>query len=113
MNDESPFKPPINESADHEPKKSNPKDSYAKGIGLGFAAHLFLLVFFLMPDDGIFAILFFGAFQVVYQLPIWLVLRSKGLHRMGSGLWLAAGISFLLNAGVFGLCFAILSAEGF
>lgn len=102
MSAESPFSPPQIEP-DLPPKAPKSRDSYKKGLLLGFLAHSLIGLTF-VSELWVFFLLLFGVTQVVYQIPIIFYLRSKGLVQMSSGVLAAAGISFLLNAGVCGLC---------
>jgi hypothetical protein len=111
LTEESPFKPPEQESEYREPPPKDSRDSYRLGVLFGFLAHT--LLFLVFPFLGVFALLLVGVVQVIYQVPLYLIMRHQGLHRMGSGLWLATAITFLLNAGICGVCYGVLIIEGY
>lgn len=76
------------------------------GIGLAALAHILVaLLLFAFTDYGKLPFLFIGLFQLIYLVPLsLLVLLNKRFGKsMSAGVWMAAGIAFLLNAACFGL----------
>jgi hypothetical protein len=68
----------------------------AKGMGLVVLFHLVWVVF---P----FAYLTIGLGQILYVVPLALYLHQKGKIGMAQGVWIAAALTFLLNATCFGI----------
>ena len=54
---------------------------------------------------GLAPALFFGAVQFLWVIPVALVLRKRGKTRTALGMWITAGVLFLLNGACFGLLF--------
>ncbi len=68
----------------------------AKGMGLVVLFHLVWVVF---P----FAYFGIGLGQVLYVVPLAMYLHQKGKIGMAQGVWIAAALTFLLNATCFGI----------
>jgi hypothetical protein len=89
----------------------NHRDStYKKGIWLGIGAaglaHLVVqLALVLLTDFGMIFFLLIGLSQLLYLVPLSVVVLAKREYgkAMSVGIWIAAGITFLLNAACFGL----------
>jgi len=87
----------------------------ALGCGLGIALHLLLLVLLVpLQDFGkgmtlstgvVFLYLLWnpGFTQLVYQVPVYLVLRRKGKQGMARGIVIAASLTVLVNATCWGV----------
>lgn len=77
------------------PKKTGPGQVFL-GMGLLLLLHLIWVVYPL-------AYVAIGLAQLVYVVPLVAVFLSKGRTGMMQGVLIGAGITFLLNAGCFGL----------
>ena len=83
------------------------KGSIKAGIGLLCLLHLVQLVFL---TEGLPALAFAGITQFLYVIPAIIVLGVKGRTRTLGGVLIGAGITFFVNAAVFGLlCASMLS----
>ena len=54
-------------------------------------------------DDGPMLLVVIGLVQLLYLIPAWIILRVKGQKRTALGIVICAAITFLLNAGCWGL----------
>ena len=68
-----------------------------KGIGLVFLCHL---VWVLYSSS----ILYVTLLQFFYVLPLIIFFRKKQETKTIQGLWIGAGMTFLLHAGIYGYC---------
>lgn len=85
------------------------RDSAALGALLLAAGHLLAcLVAALLPIESPVAVflVLIGACQLVYAIPLFLVLRRRGLGASASGVVLGACVTLLLNAGCWGIAVA-------
>lgn len=55
---------------------------------------------------GLWSLLFIGVSQLIYVVPLALYFRGRRRPRAAKGVWIAAAITFLLNAACYGLVFA-------
>ncbi|MBO0991462.1 hypothetical protein [Bacillus sp. SD088] len=73
---------------------------------------LFILVFNSMgflPEFFLFFLMFIGVAQLIYVIPLIIYGNVKNLPGFAKGIIIAAGITFLLNAGCYGVIFVPLS----
>jgi hypothetical protein len=90
------------------------RSSISGGVFAGMLLHVVQVPFllccgFLGIEAGFLAPLFIGVSQFAYVGPaVWLAGR-KGQANAVRGLWIAAGITFLLNATCWGVGFALFS----
>ena len=54
---------------------------------------------------GLAPLLFFGAVQFLWIVPAALILRRRGKTRTVLGLWITAGVLFLLNSACYGILY--------
>ncbi|MFC4779524.1 hypothetical protein ACFO9Q_22320 [Paenibacillus sp. GCM10023252] len=73
-----------------------------KGIGLVALGHMAILLISILFE--FIPILFLGLVQIVYVLPLAAVFHKD--PAMQQGIFLAAGLTFLLNAACFGIVLA-------
>ncbi len=81
------------------------------GVAIGILTQpLTLLIAFLTSNGGhsqdytpFIVLAVFGLVQWLYIVPIGIVLHATGKSRTALGLWITAGIIFLINAGCWGL----------
>jgi hypothetical protein len=90
------------------PEPAESPGSIGRGIGLLLLLHLVQLV--LLPVGGVFYI---GLSQLLYVVPAAIVLARRGRSQTHKGLWIGAGITFLLNATCFGVILVSLSSADF
>lgn len=98
--------PPQREAA--APASEEKSGSIGLGIGLCALLHLFQVL--LLPVAGPFWI---GISQLVYVVPAVLIARKKGQVETAKGLWIGAGITFLINIACFGVVMASIGKNGF
>jgi len=90
--------------------------SIAKGLGatvVGGLAFFVVCVFGAMlpgmsvlRDAALFAFFAIGIAQLFYVIPLLIWAYMKGERSTAKGIWIAAGVTFLLNAACFGLIFS-------
>jgi hypothetical protein len=80
------------------PPQPNKVREILKGVGLIYLIHCGWLVF---P----FAYIALGLTQLIYVIPLSYHYKKLGRTGMQQGIWIAAVITFLLNATCFGLIF--------
>ena len=76
------------------------------GIGLTALLHLVALVLLTALNWEQFLV-FIGGTQLVYILPVSLIFIFKKRSSIAAGMWIGAGITFLLNAACFGIGFGL------
>ena len=87
------------------------RDTVATGVVLTVALHALAVagscaiaaLAYGRAEDGLMPFFAIGVVQAAYLLPAYLVCRRNGRRRIGKGLALGAGLTFLLNAGCFGV----------
>lgn len=84
------------------------KDSVGTGV-----LRLLVLHFIQIPLSVVGGPLWIGISQLVYVVPQHFVFKKQGRTACIRGLWIGAGVTFLLNAGCFGLVMASLGHGGF
>ena len=84
------------------------KDSVGSGV-----LRLLLLHLFQIPLTVVGGPIWIGLSQLVYVVPQHFAYAKRGQAASIRGLWLGAGITFLLNAGCFGLVLFSLSSTSF
>ncbi|MGB8955238.1 MAG: hypothetical protein WCC10_07685 [Tumebacillaceae bacterium] len=73
-------------------------------IGIGMTALLHVLaVIILFATNNEAALLVIGGTQLVYILPVSFIYAIKKRSAIAAGIWIGAGITFLLNAACFGI----------
>ncbi len=107
--------PPLPEAAPPPPPPPPPplppvghKDSVGSGL-----LRLLLLHLFQIPLAVVGGPLWIGLSQLVYVVPQHFAYAKRGQRACIRGLWLGAGITFLLNAGCFGIVLLSLSSASF
>ena len=80
------------------------------GLGIGLCALLYLFQVLFLPMAGP---LWIGISQLVYVVPAVLIARKKGQFETAKGLWIGAGITFLINVTCFGVVMFSLGQGGF
>ncbi len=85
-----------------------PKDTVGTGL-----LRLLLLHLFQIPLTVVGGPIWIGLSQLVYVVPQHFVYAKRGQRACIRGLWLGAGITFLLNAGCFGIVLLSLSSSSF
>ncbi|MBI1850663.1 MAG: hypothetical protein HYR85_10005 [Planctomycetes bacterium] len=85
--------------------------SVATGVGTVFALHLIQVPFLICCSiigfqAGMVAPLLIGASQFVYVGPALSIAGRKGWRNAVRGMWIGAGVTFLLNAACWGLVLA-------
>jgi hypothetical protein len=90
--------------------------SIAKGLGatvVGCLAFFVVCVFGAMlpgmsvlRDAALFAFFALGVAQLFYVIPLLIWAYKKGERSTAKGIWIAAGVTLLLNAACFGLVFS-------
>ncbi len=78
--------------------------------GIGLLALLHLIQIPLLFVAGIFWI---GLSQLVYVVPAAIILMNKRRTATANGLWIGAGITFLINGACFGLLFWQMGSTNF
>jgi len=98
----------------NQPLGTIPPKPHSKGglfLGLAIALVTPFPVLFLVKlvvqnsEIALLPVLFIGAFQWLYLVPLILVIRKKALTSMVQGLLIGGGVVFLLNAACYGLVF--------
>jgi hypothetical protein len=84
------------------------KDTVGTGI-----LRLLLLHLFQIPLTVVGGPIWIGLSQLVYVVPQHFAFKKQGRVACIHGLWIGAGITFLLNAGCFGLVLVSLSGSSF
>ncbi len=84
------------------------RDSVGSGI-----LRLLLLHLFQIPLTVVGGPIWIGISQLVYVVPQHFAYAKRGQRACIRGLWLGAGITFLLNAGCFGIVLMSLSSSSF
>jgi hypothetical protein len=83
------------------------KGSIQAGVGLLCLLHLIQVLFL---TQGVEALFFAGITQFVYVIPAVIVLAIQGRTRTMGGVLIGAGVTFFVNAAIFGLlCASMLS----
>ena len=73
-------------------------------IGIGMTALLHVLAaIILFATNNQAALLVIGGTQLIYILPIAFIFVFKKRSSIAAGMWIGAGITFLLNAACFGI----------
>jgi hypothetical protein len=85
-----------------------PKDTVGSGL-----LRLLLLHFFQIPLSVVGGPLWIGLSQLVYVVPQHFAYAKRGQRECLRGLWIGAGVTFLLNAGCFGIVMFQLSHTSF
>jgi hypothetical protein len=85
-----------------------PRDTVGTGL-----LRLLLLHFIQIPLTVVGGPIWIGISQLVYVIPQHFAFKKQGRYACIRGLWIGAGVTFLLNAGCFGLVMASLSSGGF
>ena len=106
-NEEQPYAPPEQEI--EKQVEIDNEDSFWHGFIFGWLGHL-VGGSALAPLGGVLVLLFLGIAQLVYLVPFSLVLLFYKKRKMAAGVWAVIGITFLLNLGSIGLCFAFFPA---
>lgn len=102
--DPNPYQKPESEEP---PEKSN--GHIAKGFGFALLANVGL-VFLSSPFESIWIVTLFaiGLVQLLVLVPLAIYFNLKKESKTVQGILILAGITFLLNAGCYGLVFASL-----
>lgn len=91
------------------PAPSADRGSIWKGIGLLALLHLIQIPLYPL----ILPLIFIGVSQLAYLVPAVIIQGKKGRVDTVKGLWIGAGITFLVNAACFGALLASLSGNSF
>lgn len=117
MSTDNPYEPPHAATTDAKPATPDPGNAaigvllallgllligvmalagaaIATAFGLGSNAQM---TWMLVP------VMFFGAFQFIYIVPLALYLRARGKSNTALGVWITAGVLFMLNASCYGI----------
>jgi hypothetical protein len=81
-------------------------------VGTG-VVRLLLLHLLQVPLTVVGGPIWIGISQLFYVVPQHFAFKKQGRSACIRGLWLAAGVTFLLNAGCFGIVLASLSTASF
>lgn len=87
----------------------NKRDGVGRGFLVGIALHatafpaLTLVTGLFDSDAGLMVIVCCGLSQLLYQVPAFFIARSKGYPGIAKGVALVTALTFLLNAGCWGL----------
>ncbi|GIN58807.1 hypothetical protein MUB24_06940 [Lederbergia sp. NSJ-179] len=86
------------------------------GVGFLILVVINLLLFILvlnsmdfLPEIFFFYLMFIGVAQLIYVIPLIIYGKKKNLPGFAKGIIIAAGITFLLNAGCYGILLVPLS----
>lgn len=85
-----------------------PRDTVGTGV-----LRLLLLHLIQIPLSVVAGPLWIGISQLVYVVPQHFAYKKQGRDACIRGLWLGAGVTFLLNAGCFGIVMYSLSTSSF
>jgi hypothetical protein len=83
-----------------ENPKQNETIEVLKGLGLSVLLHLIQAPFLAF---GPILLMLIGASQLIYQVPAFFILRSRGRMGMAKGILIGGSLTLLLNAACFGL----------
>ncbi len=103
--------PPLPEPPPAPPFTPAPEalpDSVGSGV-----LRLLLLHLFQIPLTVVGGPLWIGISQLFYVIPQHFAFKKQGRNACIRGLWIGAGVTFLLNAGCFGIVMASLSSSSF
>ncbi|MBK9061656.1 MAG: hypothetical protein IPL89_00390 [Acidobacteria bacterium] len=92
------------------PKASWPPAKDTVGTGV---LRLLLLHLIQIPLTVVAGPLWIGISQLVYVVPQHFAFKKQGRNACIRGLWIGAGVTFLLNAGCFGIVMYSLSSTSF
>ena len=101
-----PPAPPLPEAP--PPIAPGGNDSVGRGV-----LRLLLLHLWQIPLTVVGGPLWIGLSQLAYVIPQSLSYRKQGKSESLKGLWIGAGVTFLLNAGCFGLVFYSMAHTNF
>jgi hypothetical protein len=90
------------------PPPAAPRDTVGAGV-----LRLLLLHLIQIPLMVVGGPLWIGISQLVYVIPQHFAFRKQGRAACLRGLWIGAGVTFLLNAGCFGIVLVSLSRTSF
>lgn len=108
-----PPAPPPPPPAGPQPPWPPPKDAELKDtVGTG-VLRLLLLHLIQIPLSVVGGPLWIGISQLFYVVPQHFSYKKQGRNACIRGLWLGAGVTFLLNAGCFGIVLYSLSTTNF
>jgi hypothetical protein len=85
-----------------------PKDTVGTGV-----LRLLLLHFIQIPLSVVGGPVWIGISQLLYVVPQHFAFKKQGRNACIRGLWIGAGVTFLLNAGCFGMVMYSLSTTSF
>lgn len=105
---EPPPPPPPPPSGGAAGTAGPPKDTVGTGV-----VRLLLLHLFQIPLTVVGGPVWIGISQLFYVIPQHLAFKKQGRAACIRGLWIGAGVTFLLNAGCFGLVILSLSRASF
>ena len=98
-NHNNPYQPPS--AALTPPPGVEEKGSVGRGIGLLVLLHLFQI-----PMSAFGAFILIGLSQLLYVLPAVYLLHRSGRKATIKGVWIGAGLTFLVNSACFTLVFS-------
>lgn len=110
MTEENPFKPPSEGTSiesDLDPFRN--EGSTVGGIFLALGIPIFFLFTAVIPVWGsvvVFSLMGIGLVQLLYVIPLVRHYKRKGLTSTVQGIWIGAGIVFLLNSACLGMFFS-------
>jgi hypothetical protein len=90
------------------PPLAVPRDTVGAGV-----LRLLLLHLIQLPLMVVGGPLWIGVSQLVYVIPQHFAFKKQGRAACLHGLWIGAGVTFLLNAGCFGIVLVSLSRTSF
>ena len=103
-----PPPPPLPGAPGALPGAVPPKDTVGAGV-----VRLLLLHLLQIPLTVVGGPIWIGLSQLFYVIPQHVVFKRQGRHACLRGLWIGAGVTFLLNAGCFGIVLLSLSSSSF
>ena len=103
-----PPPPPIPGAREALSGATPPRDTVGTGV-----VRLLLLHLLQVPLSVVGGPIWIGLSQLFYVIPQHVVFKRQGRSACIRGLWIGAGVTFLLNAGCFGIVMMSLSSGSF